>query len=80
MEFKRLTEKKSELEYYKKTDQISDNDLELLAEIDHALQLLQPDISKVSEMKCTDCKSLNVERDYGLGELYCYDCEKIVGK
>ena len=41
MEFKRLEEKKTELEYYKKTDQISDNDLELLAEIHQSLQLLQ---------------------------------------
>ena len=41
MKFKRLEEKKTELEYYKKTDQISDNDLELLAEIHQALQLLQ---------------------------------------
>ena len=41
MKFKRLEEKKTELEYYKKTDQISDNDLELLAEIHQALQLQQ---------------------------------------
>ena len=45
MEFKRLEEKKTELEYYKKTDQISDNDLELLAEIHQALQLLQTGVN-----------------------------------
>ncbi len=87
MEFKRLEEKKTELEYYKKTDQISDNDLELLAEINQALQLKQTGVGtcfledyedhffevKYKQVSC--CKISPITN-----ENYCPNCGKKILK
>lgn len=42
-------------------------------------QLRQYNVVGQSEQLCPECKSENVEIDYGLGELYCHNCENIVG-
>jgi uncharacterized Zn finger protein (UPF0148 family) len=42
-------------------------------------QLMLGGVVGRSEQLCPKCKSLNVEMDYGLGEIYCHDCEDIVG-
>ena len=71
MKFKRLEEKKTELEYYKKTDQISDNDLELLAEIHQALQLQQTGVMKSVCKHCNNklCDSQTFNQQ-------CFKCGK----
>lgn len=36
-------------------------------------------IGRREQLVCPNCEGLNIELDYGLGELYCHDCEKNVG-
>ena len=55
--------------------------LEYITWLEAQIQALrQPLVSGRSEQFCPECKSLNVELDYGLGELYCHKCEKLVGR
>lgn len=51
---------------------------EVVTETEAALR--ETDVSGQIEQFCPECKSLNVELDYGLGELYCHKCEKLVGR
>lgn len=51
---------------------------DFIAGFEKALSLFA--VSRQSEQFCPECKSLNVELDYGLGELYCHKCEKLVGQ
>lgn len=54
-------------------------DIETYAESYHQAKLkLLGDVVIQSQLLCPKCKSINVEMDYGLGELYCHDCEKII--
>tara|TARA_R110000782_G_scaffold74464_1_gene148732 strand:+ start:115 stop:348 length:234 start_codon:yes stop_codon:yes gene_type:complete len=66
MEFKRIKEEIERLNVYKSSDLISHNGIELLAELEQALQLLQTDVSGCKVFRnCKECnKKINCDKDF----------------
>jgi hypothetical protein len=78
MEFKRIKEEIERLNVYKSSDLISDNGMQLLAELKQALQLLQANVSMRSEQFY--CLNRSVFGDGRKCDKQCLSCEKNIPK
>lgn len=76
MEFKILTQMKLSYESKQNFMKLDEHEIQLLSEINQALQLLQTGVIRSSDKYCKSCNSENILIDISCepNELICDDC------